>query len=150
MRWPWSSASEDDDEKRSSSWIDPANAIDWSRYRDPRTVVPVVILTGGVLAASTFYRSYLKRIPQAVNIGPNFWRKRSLFGKVTSVGDADNFRIFHTPGGRLAGWGWLPWRRVPEKSKELKDRTVRARFRQTICRDRLTEGVSGSYPDRWD
>jgi hypothetical protein len=44
---------------------------------------------------------------------------------VTSVGDGDNFRIFHTPGGRLAGWGWLLWKRVPRGKKELRDNTVR-------------------------
>jgi hypothetical protein len=43
---------------------------------------------------------------------------------VTSVGDGDNFRIYHTPGGRLAGWGWLPGRRIPMDKKELKDQTV--------------------------
>jgi hypothetical protein len=40
------------------------------------------------------------------------------------VGDGDNFRVFHTPGGRLAGWGWLPWRRVPKEKKDLKNKTV--------------------------
>ncbi len=34
-----------------------------------------------------------------------------------SVGDADNFRLFHTPGGRLLGWGWL--RQIPEARKDL-------------------------------
>ncbi len=116
---------EDKKEDKSVSWTDPSNATDWQRYRDPRTVVPVVILTGGIFLVARFYQSYLKRIPQAIDIGPNFWRRRSLFGKVTSVGDADNFRVFHTPGGRLAGWGWLPWRRVPDNVKELKDKTVR-------------------------
>lgn len=116
---------EDKKKDEFASWTDPSNATDWHRYRDPRTVVPVVILTGGILLVARFYKSYLKRIPQAIDISPNFWRKRSLFGKVTSVGDADNFRVFHTPGGRLAGWGWLPWRRVPDNVKELKDKTVR-------------------------
>ncbi|KAI4110716.1 MAG: hypothetical protein LQ345_006939 [Seirophora villosa] len=120
MRWPWS---KDRDDERHPSWVDPANATDWKRYRDPRNVIPVVILTTGALLLSTFYRSYLKRIPQAINIAPSFWRKRSLFGRVTSVGDADNFRLFHTPGGRLAGWEWLPWRKVPTTSKELKEKT---------------------------
>ncbi|KAL8987228.1 MAG: hypothetical protein Q9177_003546 [Variospora cf. flavescens] len=128
MRWPWSSESGDRDVKRPSSWADPANAIDWEHYRDPRNVVPVVILTGATLLLSTFYRSYLKRIPQAINVGPTFWRRRSLLGRVTSVGDADNFRLFHTPGGRLAGWEWLPWRKVPETSKDLKEKTVHIRI----------------------
>lgn len=111
-------------------------ATDWSRYRDPRNLVPVVVLTASALLISIFYRSfynsYLKRIPQAINIDPNVWRKRSLFGRVTSVGDADNFRLFHTPGGRLAGWGILPWRKVPETRKGLQDQTVRDGFSSSI------------------
>lgn len=39
-----------------------------------------------------------------------------------SVGDADNFRFYHTPGGRWLGWGWL--RNVKEGRKELKGQTV--------------------------
>lgn len=150
MRWPWSSKAEDRTEEKSPSWADPANATDWSRYRDPRNVVPVAILTGSTLLLSTFYRSYLKRIPQAINIAPSFWRKRSLFGRVTSVGDADNFRIFHTPGGRLAGWGWLPWRRVPKTSKELKDNTVRGKVCDLRGINPLMKRVSGSHSDRWN
>lgn len=41
------------------------------------------------------------------------------------MGDGDNFRLFHTPGGRLTGWEWMPGRKVPTKREELKDRTVR-------------------------
>ncbi len=69
-----------------------------------------------------FYQSYLRRIPAVDHIAPGFYRRRSLFGKVTSVGDGDGFHLFHTPGGRLAGWGWL--RRVPKDKKKLKGKTV--------------------------
>ena len=127
MRWPpWSNAaSRDHDEKtRPVKWIDGLNATDWTHYTDPRTVIPTVLLTGTALLSVRFYRTYLRRIPQAVSIQPGLWRRRSLLGKVTSVGDGDNFRLFHTPGGRLAGWGWLPGRRVPEKREDLKDKTV--------------------------
>ena len=127
MRWPlWSSTvvKNDDNEKAKAKWTDALNATDWSHYTDPRTVIPTIILTTTCLVSVRLYRSYLRRIPQAVSIQPTFWRRRSLFGKVTSVGDGDNFRLFHTPGGRLAGWGWLLWRRVPNKREELKDKTV--------------------------
>ena len=125
MRWPsWSSTTSDDD-KDKAKWTDSLNATDWSHYTDPRNVIPVVLLTGTCLLTAHLYRSYLRRIPQAVSIRPSFWRRRSLFGKVTSVGDGDNFRIFHTPGGLLAGWGWLPWRKVPTKRDLLKDNTVK-------------------------
>lgn len=125
MRWPWSSSKTEKDKQSLVSSDNFPIATDWSHYRDPRNIIPVVVLTGSVFLVSTFYRSYLKRVPQAINIDPGFWRKRSLLGKVTSVGDADNFRIYHTPGGRLAGWGLLPWRRVPVTTKELRDKTVR-------------------------
>lgn len=93
-------------------------------FAQPQTIIATVILTTASLSLFRFYKSYLRRIPQAVNINPGFFRRRSLVGKVTSVGDGDNFRIYHTPGGRLAGWGWLPGRRIPVEKKELKDQTV--------------------------
>lgn len=55
-------------------------------------------------------------------MAPGSFRKRSIFGQVTRVGDGDNFHLYHTPGGRLTGWGWL--RKVPEKAVDLKKRTV--------------------------
>ena len=93
-------------------------------FTSPENLLPTVLLTTSCIAFYTFYRTYLRRIPAAANISPGFFHKRSLLGRVTSVGDGDNFRVFHTPGGRLAGWGWLPWRRVPTERKELKDKTV--------------------------
>lgn len=124
MRWPpWSS--KDQNEKIQVKWADTLNATDWSHYTDPRTVIPTILLTSTALLLARLHHSYLRRIPQAGSIQPAFWRQRSLLGRVTSVGDGDNFRLFHTPGGRLAGWGWIPGRRVPEKREELKDKTVR-------------------------
>ena len=127
--WPWSSR-DDEERKKPVRWADTLNATDWSHYTDPRNIVPVILLTATVFGSYTFYRSYLRRIPQATLIQPDFWRKRSLFGQVTSVGDGDNFRLFHTPGGRLAGWGWMPGRKVPVERKELRDKTVRAKSRE--------------------
>lgn len=83
--------------------------------------VAAVALT---LGTRTFYQSYLRRLPASSHITHSFFRNRSLFGKVTSVGDGDGFHLFHTPGGRLAGWGWL--RRVPKDKKQLKGQTVSA------------------------
>ena len=118
------SPKEQDEKPQPASWTRSFNAAHWTQFTDAQTVIPTILLTGTALLLTRFYRSYLRRIPQATHIQPGFWRRRSLLGKVTSVGDGDNFRIFHTPGGRLAGWGWLPGRKVPEKSKELKDQTV--------------------------
>lgn len=85
-------------------------------------------LTLAALGGVKLYRSFLRRIPQATDIRPGFLRKRSIFGRVTSVGDGDNFRLYHTPGGRLAGWGWLPWRRVPTDKKALRNQTIHVRL----------------------
>lgn len=115
---------EKDDAKYSFPWSENLNATDWQHYKDPRTLIPTILLTTTILISTRFYRSYLKRIPEAAYIRPRFFRKRSLFGTVTRVGDADNFHLFHTPGGRLAGWGWLPGRRSLPEGKELKNMTV--------------------------
>jgi hypothetical protein len=125
MRWPWSG--DDNDKKISlSAWIESFKSTDWSSaFIDPRTVVPSVVLTASTVAGLRFYKSYLRRIPTVNHIKPEYFRRRSLFGKVTSVGDADNFRLFHTPGGRIAGWGWLPWKSVPTKKEGLAKNTVR-------------------------
>jgi hypothetical protein len=83
---------------------------------------PVVVVSLLGLGALQLYANYLRRIPGAAFVRPSFFRNRSLFGRVTSVGDGDNFHLFHTPGGKAVGWGWL--RTIPSKRKELKDRTV--------------------------
>lgn len=95
-----------------------------STFAQPQTIVATLVLTTASLGLFKFYKSYLRRIPQAINIGPGFLGRRSLVGKVTSVGDGDNFRLYHTPGGRLAGWSWFPGRQVPTDKKALKDQTV--------------------------
>ena len=96
----------------------------FAAFAEPQTIIATIALTAASLGSYRFYKSYLRRIPQAIDISSGFFRRRSLVGKVTSVGDGDNFRIYHTPGGRLAGWGWVPGRRVPVERKQLKDQTV--------------------------
>lgn len=138
MRWPpWSSKSTNDNKPQQEpsslsssshptpSTNNPSTPLDWTAFTEPRTLVPTLLLTSGILLAVRFHRRYLRRFPDAPSISPSFLRRRTVFGQVTSVGDGDNFRIFHTPGGRLAGWGWLPWKKVPASKKELKDNTVR-------------------------
>lgn len=110
--------------KQPTDWSSLLTTSAYQLFTARENILPTIILTSTCLAFYTFYRSYLRRIPAAGNISPGFFRKRSIVGRVTSVGDGDNFRIFHTPGGRLAGWGWLPWRRVPKERKELKNKTV--------------------------
>lgn len=130
MRWPWTSSGTDDNAKSSKdktvSSVIPSSISDISleHFRDPRNFIPAIALTGASLLGVRFYKSKLRRIPNIEHIRPQEYRHRKLLGKVTSVGDGDNFRIFHTPGGRLAGWGWLPGRRVPTRRDELSNNTV--------------------------
>jgi len=52
--------------------------------------------------------------------------RRFIRGKITSVGDADNFRLYHMPG-----FGWqipFKFRNVPSNPKELKDQTLHIRL----------------------
>ncbi|PSN63478.1 SNase-domain-containing protein [Corynespora cassiicola Philippines] len=129
MRWPWSGG--EDDKKRfdPASWSESLRSTDWSStWTEPSTVVTSVVLTLTTFTAARLYKSYLRRIPSVNHIKPGYFRRRTLFGRATSVGDADNFRLFHTPGGRIAGWGWLPWKRVPTTREGLANKTIHIRI----------------------
>ncbi|KAK4458595.1 putative endonuclease LCL3 [Cladorrhinum samala] len=93
---------------KAGNWISPAVAV------------------GSTLGLWVLWQRYLRRIPGTAHIPPEYLHRRSLFGKVTSVGDGDGFHFYHTPGGRLAGWGWL--RGVPKTRKELKGNTIPIRI----------------------
>ncbi|KAK1758250.1 hypothetical protein QBC47DRAFT_399156 [Echria macrotheca] len=112
--------------KKSISWNDSLNATNWDHFTEPRVLIPNLLVVGFAVGLWAFYRSYLRRLARAQNIDPSYFHRRSLLGKVTSVGDGDGFHLFHTPGGRLAGWGWL--RRVPQDRKELKGHTISVRL----------------------
>ncbi|KKP02098.1 ARP2/3 complex 34 kDa subunit [Trichoderma harzianum] len=133
MVWPFRASAPDkrkgdDDQpkKRPVSWPDSLGTGDSSPLAAAKEWAPVVGFSLVGLAALQLYANYLRRIPGAAYVRPNFFRNRSLFGRVTSVGDGDNFHLFHTPGGRAVGWGWL--RKVPETRKELKGRTIPIRI----------------------
>ena len=130
MRWPpWSTDPKDDISKPRVPLPDPkyfpsvpSLAKEWASF-DLDVLIPTAIFAGTIILSAHFYRSFLRRIPRAAYISGSFFRKRSVFGNVTSVGDGDGFRLFHTPGGRLTGWGWMPGRKIP-KGRALKDQTV--------------------------
>ncbi|KAF9074457.1 hypothetical protein BDP27DRAFT_1214238 [Rhodocollybia butyracea] len=79
------------------------------------------------LGVSRIHFRYFKRLENSDWITPdNYQKKRWIKGIVSSVGDADNFRLYHTPG---IGWSWpLKFRRVPSTSKALKNRTIHIRI----------------------
>lgn len=128
MVWPFGPSDRPSDEggdkpvRRPVSWEEALGEPDEDHFAAAKMWAPTVIFSVIGLGALQLYANYLRRIPGAAFIRPHFFRNRSLFGKVTSVGDGDGFHMFHTPGGRAVGWGWL--RKVPETRKELKDRTV--------------------------
>ncbi|KAH8925996.1 SNase-domain-containing protein [Atractiella rhizophila] len=85
----------------------------------PATALTTVLLTLGYLR---FSKRRLKRIRNVDHLEP--WVIESgkvLKGRVTSVGDGDNFRFYHRPGlYRL--------RRVPSSKTDLKDETLHIRL----------------------
>ena len=150
MPWPriWGSSTQNDDKEKQSlqekassllnndaksTASDLLTSLSQSQtYTNPSVLLPTLLLTTVILSTVSFSRRYLTRYPSATHIPPQSFRTRSLFGRVTSVGDADNFRLYHTPGGRLAGWGWL--RSVPRdpkdqsKYKAKTDETIHVRI----------------------
>ncbi|KAG8856860.1 putative endonuclease lcl3 [Serendipita sp. 411] len=82
------------------------------------------VLTVGGLRV---YKRYVRRIPNSESVtAADLSKRRWIKGVVTSVGDADNFRLYHTPG---IGWRWpLKFRWIPQTSKELKNQTLHIRM----------------------
>ncbi|KAI3608704.1 mitochondrial protein [Moniliophthora roreri] len=93
----------------------------------PEVLIAFVAGSATTIAASRLYVRYLRRIKNHDWITPDVIEKKRWFkGYVTSVGDGDNFRFYHTPG---IGWRWpLKFRRIPETNKELKDQTIHIRI----------------------
>ncbi|KAI7902002.1 uncharacterized protein BX663DRAFT_487266 [Cokeromyces recurvatus] len=79
----------------------------------------------GVPAVYIIYKFVIgHRYKTAAHIPPEvFERGKMIRGKVISVGDSDNFRLYHTPG---LGWGWI--RHVPKTKKELQNQTISIRI----------------------
>lgn len=104
----------------------PLDAQGWSPYT---SLVSGALASVATLALLRAYKTYIRRIPTVEYLKPTLLGRRSLYGFVTSVGDGDGFRLFHTPGGRALGWGWLPWRRMDKLSgRALRDQTLSVRI----------------------
>ncbi|CDS10686.1 hypothetical protein LRAMOSA11172 [Lichtheimia ramosa] len=87
---------------------------------------PTAVLVGIGIPLVYFIRSKVigHRFPTAAHIPPEvFARQQKIRGRVVSVGDSDNFRLYHTPGW---GWGWA--RKVPVSRKELRNQTIAVRL----------------------
>jgi len=116
----------------------PANAIDdaavklRAQFEELPPVVAAGIIFGLGSAATVFtvflHRRYARRVRNSDWVTPILLtRKRWLKGVVTSVGDGDNFRFYHTPP--LSGYFWpFKFRRIPSTGKDLKDETLHIRL----------------------
>ncbi|CDK28803.1 unnamed protein product [Kuraishia capsulata CBS 1993] len=95
---------------------------------DPQVLVYTAICSTTVLGGYKFYTNNLRRISRTAEIPLKAFRRRFLVGKVTSVGDGDNFHFYHLPGGVFAGWGWL--RKLPRVNnfRGLKNKTLSVRL----------------------
>jgi endonuclease YncB( thermonuclease family) len=103
----------------------------WQSYATPQVLIASTLSTTTLLLALRLHRTRLKQFTRVTAIPPSFYRRRALFGRCMRVGDGDGFRLLHTPGGRLAGWGWLPGKRMPAAgagSRALADKTLSVRL----------------------
>ncbi|RSH89396.1 putative endonuclease lcl3 [Saitozyma podzolica] len=97
----------------------------------PQDPVVAAAVSGFAAAGITLlsvcaYRRYAKRIRNSDYVTSGMLdRKRWIRGVVTSVGDGDNFRLFHTP---LFYRFPLKLRSIPSTPKELKDETIHIRI----------------------
>ncbi|AOA61196.1 hypothetical protein PP7435_CHR1-0370 [Komagataella phaffii CBS 7435] len=95
---------------------------------NPKVIVYSIGLTTAILASMSIYRSHFVRFSTSLDVPKTLFRTKHLHGKVTSVGDGDNFHFYHLPGGIFAGWGWI--RETPEinKFRKLKNKTIHVRL----------------------
>ena len=113
---------------KSTSWDTTLNKTDWSHYTTFQTIAISSVTTATTFALYLLYKKYVRRVPNAASIKPDSFHKASYYGFVTRVGDGDGFHFFHTPGGRLMGWGWAPGRRTADIMK----RGAKATNKQTM------------------
>ncbi|KAI8973707.1 hypothetical protein BDF20DRAFT_915114 [Mycotypha africana] len=89
------------------------------------------VTVGLIIGGPTLYilRKYIigKRFKTAAHIPIEYLEKQcKIRGRVVSVGDSDNFRLYHTPG---LGWnGFWALRKIPQTRKELRNQTISVRI----------------------
>ncbi|KAL7418934.1 putative endonuclease lcl3 [Cryptotrichosporon argae] len=108
-----------------AAWPLPAPALP----SDPAAVAALAAAAAvaATLAGVAGYRRFWRRLRNADSVsGAMLDRKAWVRGVVTSVGDGDNFRLFHTPGPFFRYP--LKLRAIPSTVKELKDETLHIRI----------------------
>lgn len=91
-----------------------------SKLREEQWLV-VGVASACVIAAPWLYIRHYRRIKNVDYMTPKHFNKR-FHGKVTRVGDGDNFRVYHTPVLHSLV------RQVPTSRKDLKDETIHVRL----------------------
>ncbi|CAA19124.1 mitochondrial nuclease Lcl3, implicated in DNA repair [Schizosaccharomyces pombe] len=102
-----------------------------SQYKE-KAIIGTGLITTSI--GGFFFLRRFRRISNASTIPKNYLNNstvenrkyKTMFGYVTRVGDGDNFRFYHTPGGRLLGWHWL--RKVPCSRSDLSNETISVRL----------------------
>ncbi|KAK4330416.1 TNase-like domain-containing protein [Rhodotorula toruloides] len=119
---------------------DPPTPSAWQTLLDacarPEPSNPLLVgaATAGLLLASNrIWHRYGRRIRNVDELAPTDFAPRRLRGVVTSVGDADNFRLYHRPALR-------PWSRPPTKRPDLKGETLHPYSQEAL---ELTATVMG-------
>ncbi|KAG6850386.1 hypothetical protein H0H93_013941 [Arthromyces matolae] len=137
LPWPWNSKTPNPSTTQSPELLqsnDDANDIHERQITRLGAIPPrLLALTSFALGASTalttvfLYTKYGQRIRNSDWVAADMFKQRRwIRGVVTSVGDADNFRLYHTP---FIGYRWpLKFRKIPTTAKELKDETLHIRI----------------------
>lgn len=132
--WPWSTTRSPTPPLPTTQPIQITNSLIGKvdaqlKVIPPSTLVLCAFAFGSVsTVGSTFiYRRFFKRIINSDGVTSDMIaKKRWLKGRVVSVGDNDNFRLYHTPG---IGWNWpLKFRHIPTARKALTDQTIHIRM----------------------
>ncbi|KAI9261060.1 hypothetical protein BY458DRAFT_439813 [Sporodiniella umbellata] len=126
---PWLDKSESWFKSVQSRVNDQVDVDDWNRWTDQCVQAywrPVVGTAVVMVPMLYFFSTWVigTRYKTAAHIPQEAFEKSlTLRGRVVSVGDSDNFRLYHTPG---FGWGWL--RKVPTARKDLLKQTIAIRI----------------------
>ena len=88
-----------------------------SRWLSPIVLAESILLTSSLLSAQLIHKRYFRQLLTSSHISERRLAKHpTIHGFVTSVGDGDNLRLYHTPGGLFLGLGI--WRFPPKKTKD--------------------------------
>jgi len=128
MSWPWSKSSNasigSPSSENHSNTTARSAAYTPFEFTLTSPYISIPITCASVLGLSFAYSRFLRRIPSAEFITPRTLERKRIRGYVTSIGDADGFRLYHRPGPWLVGLLYP----VPKDKKLLKDRTISIRL----------------------